>query len=389
MPTACAAGPSPCERARSASVPLYDSRIMCSWSSKTKRSFGRPPCAWAGAKSSSGLTSKKRPNTSFIARKLAAMPPLVARKRRRLMPRRFAAAPAISATRASTSRCSGVWPEGKYSPLETTCVGTGAPSLSASSARTRCESCVSLSQESSSREPGRRCDMVGLLSRGSLRSSHRRIQLLHRRHLAVQADVHARRGVGAVGLALGGIDKYRRAGFQLRAARRLEGHDARARRHEHLLLATLVLHGEHLAVAHVLDVAHVGVGHLALRPQVPVAMAFARAAHVLGEDVHLLGHERAVALTYRGGANELAARDVGDARLGDADHEHVVGHLDLHRLPAARLDRQHVALDALERAADTGRSVSRCLRERGGAGADERECRDCANHGTSVVGYVH
>ena len=88
------------------------------------------------------------------------MPPEVARKRRRLMPSALAAAPAISAVRASTSRCSGVCAEGKYSPLETTWVGTGEPSVSASSARCRRASCDSFSQESSSREPGRRFAMV-------------------------------------------------------------------------------------------------------------------------------------------------------------------------------------------------------------------------------------
>ena len=54
---------------------------MCSWSSKTNRSRGAPACAYAaGSNISIGLTSKKCPNTSFIARNDAAMPPVLGEK---------------------------------------------------------------------------------------------------------------------------------------------------------------------------------------------------------------------------------------------------------------------------------------------------------------------
>src|SRR5438309_4488616 len=130
-----------------------------------KTSFGTPPCAYADPIISSGLTLKNRPNTSFIAMKAVAMPADDARKRRRLTPRCLAASPASSATRASTCFCCSVCGIGKYSPFDTTCVGIGEPSVSASSARTRRASCDSDSQESSSREPGRRFDMALLLWR--------------------------------------------------------------------------------------------------------------------------------------------------------------------------------------------------------------------------------
>src|SRR5439155_1747804 len=61
--------------------------------------------------------------------------------------------------RASTWRCSSVCGCGKYSPFDTTWVGIGEPSASASSARINPAIWRSDSQESSSREPGRRFGM--------------------------------------------------------------------------------------------------------------------------------------------------------------------------------------------------------------------------------------
>src|SRR5712692_2261735 len=155
-PAAVAAAPAPCDIARSARGPLNDSRIMCVWSSNTNRSRGTAPWACADPISSSGSTSKNLPNTSFIAMNAAAIPPEEARKRRRLMPSLRLASPAISAMRASTWRCCSVCGNGRYSPFDTTCVGIGERSSSASSARANPESWESDSQESSSREPGRR-----------------------------------------------------------------------------------------------------------------------------------------------------------------------------------------------------------------------------------------
>src|SRR5262245_8068444 len=89
-----------------------------------------------------------------MATNAVAMPADEARKRLRLMPRRFAVSPASSAMRASTCRCSSVCGIGKYSPLETTCVGMGEPSGSASSARRSAACCAFESQLSSSRDTG-------------------------------------------------------------------------------------------------------------------------------------------------------------------------------------------------------------------------------------------
>src|SRR6266480_1767602 len=248
-PAAAAAAPAPCDIARSASGPLNDSRIMCSWSSNTNRSRGTAPWACADPISSRGFTSKKRPNTSFMAMKAAAIPPDEARNRLRLMPSRLLACPASSAMRSSTWRCCRVCGSGKYSPFDTTWVGTGEPSASASSARASPESWRSDSQESSSREPGRRFGMEpssregGILRRVSLRAldaarpgAHRRFrrrsQPLGRRavarlhHHALEhgrVELGQRGGVGAVRqLARGGapVDARLEARLHRRAALR-------------------------------------------------------------------------------------------------------------------------------------------------------------------------
>src|SRR5205823_1756825 len=226
-----------------------DSRIMCSWSSNTNRSRGTAPWACADPISSRGFTSKKRPNTSFMAMKAAAIPPDEARNRLRLMPSRLLACPASSAMRSSTWRCCRVCGSGKYSPFDTTWVGTGEPSASASSARASPESWRSDSQESSSREPGRRFGMEpssregGILRRVSLRAldaarpgAHRRIrrrsQPLGRRtvarlhHHALEhgrVELGQRGGVGAARqLARGGaaVDARLEARLHRRAALR-------------------------------------------------------------------------------------------------------------------------------------------------------------------------
>src|SRR6266446_1257202 len=248
-PAAEAAAPAPCDIARSASGPLNDSRIMCSWSSNTKRSRGTAPWACADPISSRGFTSKNLPNTSFIARNAAAIPPDEARNRLRLMPSRRLASVASSAMRSSTWRCCRVCGSGKYSPFDTTCVGTGEPSSSAWSARVKPASWRSDSQESSSREPGRRFGIGpssqggGILRRaflgaldaarpGAHRRFRRRQQPLGRRavarlhHHALEhgrVELGQRGGVGAARqLARGGaaIDARLEARLHRRAALR-------------------------------------------------------------------------------------------------------------------------------------------------------------------------
>src|SRR5262245_33410167 len=140
-------------------------RTVCVWSSKTNRFVGAPVAAHAADSSiSMGFTSKNWPNTSFIARRAAAVPPVPARNCRRLRPSFLAAPSASSSVRASTRFCFSVWGGGMYSPFETIWVGIGIPYASVSSAGVHCASCSSLSQASSSRDPGTRCRKFGYLA---------------------------------------------------------------------------------------------------------------------------------------------------------------------------------------------------------------------------------
>src|SRR5207244_11429917 len=172
--------------------------------------------------------------------------------------------------------------------------------------------------------------------------------MLHRRHLAVQPDVDARRCERAVGLALrDGED--RRAGLELAAVRGRVGHHYGLRRHQDLLLAALVLHAHDAVVRHLDDVGDVRIGHLAVGPEIPVVVPFPCAAHVLGKDVDFLGDQRAFALAHGRGADELAAGDVVDARLRDPHHHEVVGGPYFHALAVAGLYGQGLAVERLDR----------------------------------------
>jgi hypothetical protein len=85
----------------------------------------RPLLERGGSAASTGSTSKNRPNTAFIARSDAAIPPLVRRKSRRLSPSRGASRPASARIRSSTARCAAVCGSGGNSSLETRRVGSG------------------------------------------------------------------------------------------------------------------------------------------------------------------------------------------------------------------------------------------------------------------------
>ena len=162
-PAAADAEPGPCAIARSALGKFWLDRTRWVWSSKTNRFDGVPVAAYAaGSNISIGLTLKIRPNTSFIARKAAARPPVPARNFRRLIPSFFDAESASSLIRASTRFCFSVCGHGMYSPFETIRVGTGEQNGSVSAGAQRA-SCSSLSQASSSRDPGGRFMLVLLV----------------------------------------------------------------------------------------------------------------------------------------------------------------------------------------------------------------------------------
>ena len=78
-----------------------------------------------GSAASTGSTSKKRPNTAFMARSEVAIPPLVRRNWRRLSPSRGARRAASARMRSSTRRWAAVWGSGGNSSFETSRVGRG------------------------------------------------------------------------------------------------------------------------------------------------------------------------------------------------------------------------------------------------------------------------
>src|SRR5439155_1275678 len=88
-----------------------------------------------------------------------------------------------------------------------------------------------------------------------------------------------------------------------------------------------------------------------------------------------------IALAHRGGADELAARDVGDASLEDPHDHEIVGELDVHALPAAVLDGQILPVELLNGPADSHGRIGGRLREgncRDGSGKEsDSETRHC------------
>jgi hypothetical protein len=81
-------------------------------------------------------SSVRRLETSSATSAAQAIPALEDMNCRRLTPRRRALRRAVSAISAATRGCSCVWSSGRYSSLETTCVGSGEnPSVSTSCAR--------------------------------------------------------------------------------------------------------------------------------------------------------------------------------------------------------------------------------------------------------------
>src|SRR6266850_1094518 len=204
--------------------------------------------------------------------------------------------------------------------------------------------------------------------------------MLHRRQLAVQPHVDAQRGERAVRLALRD-DEHRSAGLELAALGGRDGHHHGLRRHQDLLLAALVLHGHDAVVRHLDDVGDVRVGHLAVGPQIPVVVPFPDAAHALGEDVDLLGDQRAFALAYGRGANEFAAGDIVDARFRGAYGDEGFGKLQFNAVAVAGLHGQDLTVERLDSAADSYRRVGGRLGDGGGGEGREQDCGEDTGHG--------
>src|SRR5712691_9862501 len=127
--------------------------------------------------------------------------------------------------------------------------------------------------------------------------------------------------------------------------------DRRARRHDELLLAVLVLHGDDLPVDARDRRGGGAVGHGAVRRPVPWTMTLAETALRVGENVHLDRLLAAVGLRHRAAADVGALLDVGERSLHHADDLHVAGERDGEHGAVARLHRERIALDLLDRPA--------------------------------------
>src|ERR1700722_2947443 len=163
---------------------------------------------------------------------------------------------------------------------------------------------------------------------------------LHRRIDAVAAYRNARGLERAVSQRLRADNENLRAGLQISHRRRRKQHDHDVRRHNKCLLAVLVFQNELLAIGNFDFTVDVGVGHGAVRDEVPRPMAFAGATQGFGEDVAFHGLLGTVRLRHGGDADEFARLDVGERFFDDRPDHGVVGDFDLHHGAVARLHVQ-------------------------------------------------
>ena len=165
----------------------------------------------------------------------------------------------------------------------------------------------------------------------------------------------------SVGPLVRGQHRERRSGPEIARAADLVADDRHVRRHDDLLLAVLELEQDGRAV----DAGHRrarrrAVGHGAVRHRRIGTMSLARAAHLLGEDVHFERLLRAVRLRHRGAAEERAFLDVGDRCLDHARRSARCRSASACAVAIAGLQRQRIAVDLLDGAAQAhGRRLLR------------------------------
>ena len=84
--------------------------------------------------------------------------------------------------------------------------------------------------------------------------------------------------------------------------------------------------------------------------RLPRPKALAHPALHLGEHRDLDGALAVVRLRHGADTDIGAGLDVGDRRLHDAEHRHILGEINLHLAELGRFDRQHAAIEAFDRA---------------------------------------
>src|SRR5947207_2029534 len=131
----------------------------------------------------------------------------------------------------------------------------------------------------------------------------------HRRSNAVAADGDGRRFERPVLLLIGGSENFgARPEFAL--VGRHKGHDGRVLRDHDLLLSVLVFQPDLVALHALYHLRDRGIGHSAVRRQVPWTMAFAGAAHGLRENMDFHRLLAAVGLRHAGDPDERILLDI-------------------------------------------------------------------------------
>ena len=138
---------------------------------------------------------------------------------------------------------------------------------------------------------------------------------------------------------------------------RREHDDRSVGRHHDALLAPFVGHGQRVAGRALDLLPDRAVGHGALRPEVEATVAFAGAAHAFGEDVHLLGHERAVRLRVGRRPDEASGHYLAELGRHDRRHAGIRGQRHDHVLAAVARDVERGAVERRHGAADTARRI--------------------------------
>src|SRR5262245_1246998 len=164
---------------------------------------------------------------------------------------------------------------------------------------------------------------------GTRKTAEAAFRRSHRRRETIAADRNRGRLERAVVLLVRAGNEDLGAGLELALVAGNVGHDHRLRRHDDFLFPLFILERD-LVALHALDhLRHSGVGHGAVRHQVPRPMPLAGAAHRLRKDMDLHRLLAAVGLRHASDADERVVLDVGERRLDDAAHRGVVGQLDL------------------------------------------------------------
>src|SRR5262245_12470505 len=157
-------------------------------------------------------------------------------------------------------------------------------------------------------------------------------------------------------------DRDTRAGLQFALIARLVREDLGIRGHDDFLLSVLVLNNHHTSIDAGDRLIDSAVCHRAVRPRVPRPVALVQPSLRLRQDRHLNGPLASVRLRSGADADKSTRLDVGDCRLGDAEHGRIGGEVNLHLTELFRFDRKHAAVEVLDCAGNAYRR--RLLRKR-------------------------